>query len=170
MFCSEKVIINNPVSVGLRCISLVIFLISTTFWDFKLSRISSVSIPFKSGQYMTPLQVFNDRCSETVTGMSPGIIFRFKSLSVWVWFLVLIKIFPSLSFLHSSTTPPTVTSMIFFSVNGETFAREPSLLLSDRAIIRYFPSGAGGRFQGGSSIFSSSVDYATVFGDEDSSC
>jgi len=41
----------------------------------------------------------------------------------------------------------------FFSVNGETFARESSLLLSDRAIIRYFPSGAGGRFQGGQAFF-----------------
>jgi len=63
------------VSVGFRCISFVIFLISTSFWDFKLSRISSVPIPFKSGQYKTPFQVFNDRFSETVTGMSPGIIF-----------------------------------------------------------------------------------------------
>jgi len=43
-----------------------------------------LGFPFRSGQCMTPLQVFNDRCSETVTGMSPEIIFRFKSLSVWV--------------------------------------------------------------------------------------
>jgi len=56
-------------------------------------------------------------------------------------------------FLAFFTTPPTVTSLIFFSVNGETFARESSLLLSDRAIIRYFPSGAGGRFQGGQAFF-----------------